>query len=70
MTKIDKVWRHLQKHGWIDAKKVQKITGTTSVRDYIYELNKTKRCITIPRHVTPTYTRWIRVSKSHDSNRR
>lgn len=69
MCKLDKVAADLLKRGWIDGKRIQKITGTTCSRDWIYKLKERRGIITIGHTVTPTYTRWL-LGTIHDSRKR
>lgn len=59
MTKIAKVEKRLKTKGWIDGSTIKGLTKTNCARDYIYDLKRRKGIVTVPHHVTPTYTRWI-----------
>jgi hypothetical protein len=62
MTKIDRVKKFLDEFGWIDGSIIKKLTNTNCSRDYIYDLKRRKKLKTLPVHVTPRYTKWLRTS--------
>ena len=63
MSKIALVEAFLNEYGWVDGSIIRKLTNTTCARDYIYKINKAGRVRTIPKVVTPRYTKWLRVSR-------
>jgi SOS response regulatory protein OraA/RecX len=49
----------LTQKGYIDGTRIREITGTTSARDYIYDLKRRHKVKTVAHHLTPTHTRWL-----------